>query len=525
MNTLPWVVTVALAVAIAVVLWKLRTKSAELSKARAALVAVHAQNASLKATADALRPYQAIVDAAAEAARIQEQAKQEAAAIIAQAKNTATRTQTEGEAVLQSAQRRADGIVAAAEVEAQRIAGDALRALAEADRLQSTVVAMRNAIEGYGDRYLVPSHTLLDTMAEDYSFDKAGQDLKAAREATRRLFKSGAAADCDYVEANRKATAVAFVLDAFNGKVDSLLAGVKSENFGTLSQKVRDAYALVNHLGTAFRRARIAPEYLAHRLEEFRYASAVAALREREREEQKQIREQIREEEKARREIERALKDAQKEEDTLERALKKAQEHVARANDATRAEFEARLATLEAQLVEARSKNQRALSMAQQTKAGHVYVISNVGAFGEDVVKVGMTRRLEPTDRIRELGDASVPFSFDVHALLWSDDAPALEHVLHKRFLTAQVNKVNPRKEFFRIPVAALKATVEELGLDATWTLRAAATEYRETLAIEEALRQKSVEAARWIQAQLAVPEPALVVERDGDSVATATVA
>lgn len=85
--------------------------------------------------------------------------------------------------------------------------------------------------------------------------------------------------------------------------------------------------------------------------------------------------------------------------------------------------FEAKLTEIQAKLAEAETRNQRALSMAQQTKAGHVYIISNVGSFGEDMFKVGMTRRLEPLDRVRELGDASVPFSFDVHAMIWSKDA------------------------------------------------------------------------------------------------------
>jgi len=88
------------------------------------------------------------------------------------------------------------------------------------------------------------------------------------------------------------------------------------------------------------------------------------------------------------------------------------------------------------------------------TASEHVYVISNVGSFGENVSKIGLTRRLEPLDRIRELGDASVPFEFDVHTLIRSDDAPALEHALHQRFVRNQVNKVNARKEFFRVDPA-----------------------------------------------------------------------
>ena len=121
------------------------------------------------------------------------------------------------------------------------------------------------------------------------------------------------------------------------------------------------------------------------------------------------------------------------------------------------------------------------------SKAGHVYIISNEGSFGQNVFKIGMTRRLEPLDRIQELSSASVPFPFDVHALIWCEDAPALENTLHKAFALYQVNKVNPRKEFFRLPRSEIRAMLDNLQLTVKWTLTAQASEYRETLAIEQA--------------------------------------
>jgi hypothetical protein len=124
--------------------------------------------------------------------------------------------------------------------------------------------------------------------------------------------------------------------------------------------------------------------------------------------------------------------------------------------------------------------------MAQQTRSGHVYIISNVGSFGDEVLKIGMTRRLEPEDRIKELGDASVPFNFDVHAMIRSDDAPRLERLLHEQFDDFRVNKVNYRKEFFRVPVHRLRQFVEEKSLEATFTMTAQAREFRETQALEK---------------------------------------
>jgi hypothetical protein len=138
--------------------------------------------------------------------------------------------------------------------------------------------------------------------------------------------------------------------------------------------------------------------------------------------------------------------------------------------------------------------------MAEQTKTGHVYVISNIGSFGEDVFKIGLTRRLEPLDRVRELGDASVPFAFDVHAMIPSNDAPALELALHKHFLAAQMNKVNPRKEFFRVPLAVIREEIDGLRVTAKWTIAAEAKEYRETLALEKTLKADPEKKKAWLR-------------------------
>jgi hypothetical protein len=153
------------------------------------------------------------------------------------------------------------------------------------------------------------------------------------------------------------------------------------------------------------------------------------------------------------------------------------------------------------------------LSMAQQTKRGHVYVISNIGSFGENVYKIGMTRRRDPLDRVRELGDSSVPFDFDVHAMITSDDAPTLEKQLHKHFVLNQVNKVNHRKEFFRATIAEIREELEKLGLQAQWTLVAEATEYRETLAIEKLISSSAEKREAWINRQLLLLEDSEGVE------------
>jgi hypothetical protein len=430
-----------------------------------------------------------------EAAGVLEAAQQEAAAVRRDANLDAETRRDRADSVLAEASAQAERIIASADRRAQQIAGDAYRALQEADRLEAVSEAMRNVIEGYGDRYLKPTFGLLDELAETYGFDDSGRQLKAARERTRLMVAEQRAATCDYVEAKRRDTAERFVVDAFNGKVDTILSRVKTTNYGVLEQEIRDAFALVNQNGKAFRDARITREYLQSRLDELTWATAVEVKRQEEKAEQRRIREQIREEQKAQREIER-------EEESLQRALAKVQAEAEQASEAQRALFDARLAELHARLEEAEARNRRALSMAQQTKAGHVYVISNIGSFGEDVFKVGMTRRLEPLDRVRELGDASVPFGFDVHALIWSEDAPALETALHREFMREQVNKVNPRKEFFQVPLGAIRRQLEAKGVQASWTMTAAAAEYRESLALSKQLAEDPEKAREWTQRQ-----------------------
>lgn len=412
----------------------------------------------------------------------------------------------------------ADKIIQEANRKAEEIAGEAMKALNNQKELEKTAKAMQNIIEGYGDQYLVPTYSILDDLADEFGHTEAGVKLKNSREYTRKLIEENKAAKCDYVEAYRKSTAINFVLDAFNGKVDSILSKVKKDNFGTLEQKIRDAYQIVNNNGKAFRDAVITQDYLNARTAELKWAVIAQELKWQEQEEQRMIREQIREEEKARREFERAIKEAQKEEETLKRLIEKAQKEVSRATDEQKVKFEEQLKELEGKLKEAEEKNQRALSMAQQTKSGNVYVISNIGSFGEDVYKIGMTRRLEPLDRIRELGDASVPFEFDVHSLIYSENAPGLESELHKKFLRLQMNKVNPRKEFFRITLADIKNEIDKMNINVKWTMTAEARQYRESLAIEQAISNDKQKQEEWEKYQLELDPVSIEFDEDADA-------
>jgi len=420
--------------------------------------------------------------------------------------------------MIHTANLRAKKIIADADVRAEEIAGDAAKVAQDVRQYERAVTAMKNIISGYGSQYIIPAQSLLDELAKLYGHLEAGRELKSARAHSKQMVISGIAASCEYVEANRKDTAIAFVTDAFNGKVDSILTRTKRDNYGKLRQEVLDAFSLVNLNGKAFRSARITDEYLNARLEELKWACAAQELRMLEMEEQRRIREQMREEQKARRDYERAIKEAARDESALRKALEKAHQQLAVASEEQRVAYEAKLLELEDKLRAAEEKNMRALSMAQQTKSGYVYIISNVGSFGDAVYKIGMTRRLEPLDRVKELGDASVPFDFDVHALIKAEDAPALETALHRHFVLSRVNKVNHRREFFRASIDEIKRRIDSIGIDVNveWTMAAEARQYYETLAIEESIAKSPAAAEAWVQNQFKYDAEDLAAMRAG---------
>lgn len=193
-------------------------------------------------------------------------------------------------------------------------------------------------------------------------------------------------------------------------------------------------------------------------------------------------REKERDEREAQREYERAIKKALKEEEKAQEALEKKKKELAEEQAQEKIlKLQEQIQGLEKALVEARELRERAMSMAQQTKIGYVYVISNIGSFGKDVYKIGMTRRLDPMERILELSNASVPFPFDVHTFIYSEDAPALEADLHRRFDAKKVNSINYRKEYFHVTLDEIKAALKEKGVDANFVDEPDAFQYRES--------------------------------------------
>jgi predicted nucleic acid-binding Zn-ribbon protein len=280
------------------------------------------------------------------------------------------------------------------------------------------------------------------------------------------------------------------MLRAFNGESDVLISKVKWNNVNQMKERVQKLFDAINKLGQGFK-VNLNNQYLDLKIKELVLEYEYQSKRQQEKEEMRAIQEELREEEKAKKEFEQAQREAEKEEVTYQKALDKARKEYEASSGDKHDKLQLQIEKLEKELQEAQEKKERALSMAQQTKRGHVYVISNIGSFGENVYKIGMTRRLEPIDRVKELGDASVPFQFDIHAMIYSDEAPALENELHKAFANKKVNMLNYRKEFFDVSLDEIEMKVKEIGIEAEFSRLPEAMEYRETLAILEKLNSQ----------------------------------
>lgn len=375
-----------------------------------------------------------------------------------------------------------------ASITARELEDRAKVAINEMKLRQAQAQAFKNVIDGYGDEHLLPAESFMSGLADGFSHIDAGQNLKKAINYSKTLIKTKMAAETDLSDPEIKKKAIALIVDTFNSKVEILLTKnkIKTENAGKLKQSLDDSWTIINSQWSALGNTQISRRYLNARQDELKWVVIAAEIKERMDEEQRRIKEQLREEARARREYERAVRESREEEARIQSAIEKVQTQAAKAGEEQKAKYELQLEKLMTRLQEAEAKAARATSMAQLTRAGHVYVISNHGSFGDDVLKIGMTRRLEPMDRVKELGDASVPFGFDVHAMIYCEDAPALEGLLHQKFNASRVNKVNPRKEFFKANISDVRAIVEELKLDAHFTMAAEAREYRETIAIEQ---------------------------------------
>ena len=252
------------------------------------------------------------------------------------------------------------------------------------------------------------------------------------------------------------------IIRNFNLECDLCIDKVKFSNYDNIKERIFKAYELQNDLN-ATNNIEISYDYYKLKIEELNLAFEYQQKKKEEKEELRIKRELLREEEKVAREIEEKRKQYEKEQIHYQNALKKLEEQLAVERSEERKQvLLSRKEEIDNNLIDVNKAMVDLDYREANHRAGYVYIISNIGAFGENVFKIGMTRRLEPEERIAELSGASVPFKFDIHAMIFSDDAPKLEAALHSAFADRKINLVNGRKEFFRVTLDEIKRVVED---------------------------------------------------------------
>ena len=281
-------------------------------------------------------------------------------------------------------------------------------------------------------------------------------------------------------------------LKAFNNECDSLISKVKFNNFDRIVERIKKCAKALDKLNQRTKIS-VSYKYLKLKIDELHLVHEYNCKKQEEKEAMRAAREEEREQAKLQKEIEEARKSITKEKKHYENAKEKFIQQLEKCStNEEKNDIQLKINEIDEKLAEI-SKNLESIDYREANKrAGYVYVISNIGSFGEGIYKIGMTRRLEPMDRVDELGDASVPFKFDVHAMIFSDDAPSLENALHKAFDDRKVNMINGRKEFFKVSLKEIeevvKANHEKL---IEFNEVPDAEQYRETCKIKESLSKK----------------------------------
>lgn len=273
------------------------------------------------------------------------------------------------------------------------------------------------------------------------------------------------------------------LIRSFNLECDSLIDKVRFNNLDAYELRLRKTFDIINRCGNVLGIS-ITNEYLDLKLEELLLSYEYALRKQEAKEELAEQRERAREEREALRELEAAKKKIEKEETHFQQAIADKKKQLdATTDQAIQMALINKIKELEEKLQGLSKDKEDIENRTANTRAGYVYIISNIGSFGENVYKIGVTRRLDPNERVYELGDASVPFRFDVHAFIFSEDAPALENALHKEFDEFRLNKINRRREFFRVPLRRIEEVIKKYhNREVEFQELAYADEYRQSL-------------------------------------------
>lgn len=277
------------------------------------------------------------------------------------------------------------------------------------------------------------------------------------------------------------------LMRSFNNECDFCVSNVKFNNIDTLENRIEQSYQAINKLGVMMQ-IQISIQYKKLKLDELYLSFEYQKKKQEEKEEQKKLKEELREQAKLEKEIREAREKIAKERKHFSKAIKELEAKLVNTlSKVEKQELVNRLEELKQNVAELENEEKLIDYRENNAKAGYVYIISNIGAFGEGVYKIGMTRRLEPMDRVDELGDASVPFTFDVHSLIFSENAPELESKLHQHFHKNRLNKINNKKEFFRADIKEIERVIKENYDNIVEVIETPpAEQYRESLKIIE---------------------------------------
>jgi hypothetical protein len=447
---------------------------------------------SKKQSAKALARYSRISDLEAEQVRLGDENRRLGEDIA----RTQQRAEQEHGALIQRYRELQSDFQKSEETKRQNLEAEYQSALARYRELQDEIKESEESLEDISSGVYEPHFTY--QTPEEYK-----ARLTELRHQQRDIVRKGRATNCpiEWTVNNSKVEGKRMIrlnskllLRAFNGECEAAIGNLTWNNAQRMERRVRKSFADINKMGLV-QHITVTDLYLMLKIEELRMVKELEQKRYEEREEQRRVREQIREEKRTQQEIEQTIQESLSDEEKYAAALDRARNEVAQAMGAKLEGLTEQIGRFEAKLDEARRKKERAIARAQLTKSGFVYVISNIGSFGETVYKIGMTRRLEPMDRIYELSGAAVPFPYDLHAMLYSDDAPALEYAMHQLFRDRRLNMVNARREFFRdVELREIEEFVKERGLSAQFLAVPEAREYRQTLTMRQRVQAVSIE-------------------------------
>ena len=340
----------------------------------------------------------------------------------------------------------------------------------ELDKLSSKIEEKKKSLIILDDEILYQDFGLYKPFFDFTTSEEYNSRLKIIRDKQKQCIKNDKATsgNMNWTVNGSKAQGNKMVRDmqklllrAFNSECDELVEKVKYNNFDSYLKRMNSSVEAISKLGSVMNIS-ISNTYFSLKVDELRLALEYRIKKQEEKEALKAARAEMREAAKLQKELSEQRKKVEKEQSHYQKALLQTLKQLEFADNSLRPALLEKKQELENQLqlidttlsdLDYREANQ---------KAGYVYIISNIGSFGENVYKIGMTRRLDPQERIDELGDASVPFNFDVHAMIFSDDAPALEAALHKAFENKKVNMVNHRREFFNVTLEEIKEVVKK---------------------------------------------------------------